>query len=693
MNDKKLDRLESGVRNLDVLLQGGLPRGSVTMVCGPPGAGKTILAQQICFHNASPQSCALYFSTLSEPTAKTLRYLSQFTFFDLAKFEQSVKFIDLGLILRSKGLAEASALVMEQVRKLKPSIVVIDSFRTFDDLAHSGEALRKFGYELTIQLMAWEVSAFLLGEYSQRDRESNPLFSIIDGMIVMSQREQAGEQQRFLQILKMRGTSHSRDEHPFVIQDDGIVVFAPRVLLHRQDGGAHEPRLQTGIAKLDELLGEGIPRGSSLIVSGVSGTGKTVLLLEFLYRGAQAGEKGIFFSFEETESRLRGNARGLGWDLDGEIERGMIEIVFIPQPEILVEANLLLMQERIAALGARRVALDSVSVFLHKVGGAQLAREKVFQLCTVVQNTEAVGLFATDIPYGSEQISRFGVEETVVDGVIVLTSTQDGLERHRYIEIYKLRNTAHTGGRHSLVIGPEGLTVYPRYGAELPPVVPPEPALDPLPSGIPGLDPLLGGGLLPGSVTLLSGSAGIGKSTMALQFVAEGVRRGEPCLYVSLEQGVSLPSSGELARLLYLSREEARASQLLSRIIDQVRLQGTRRLVLDGLSHLVLDGISEGELRQMLAVLVNRLRMLGVTSFFTIESASLYSSERVTDRSFSPFADNLVVLRYTRASGEILPSLVVVKTRGTPHDFGIYRLTIGSGGARVGSRLDQAPED
>jgi circadian clock protein KaiC len=703
MNEKrKLARLETGVRNLDELLRGGLPAGTVTMVCGAPGSGKTILTQQICFHNASPQSTVLYFSTLSEPTAKTLRYLSQFSFFDPAKFDRSVKFFDLGVILRNKGLEEASSLVMERVKKLKPAIVVIDSFRAFDDLARSKEELRKFGYELTVQLMAWEVSAFLLGEYSLGERESNPLFSIIDGMVVMSQRAQAGEQQRLIQLLKMRGTDHSRDEHPFMVGDDGIEVFAPRVLLHRQDRGIEAPRLRTGLPKLDLLLGEGIPRGSSLLVAGVSGTGKTVLLLEFLYRGALLGEKGIFFSFEETEARLRSNGKGLGWDLDAQIERGMIEIVFIPQPQILVEANLLMMRERIAALGARRVAIDSVSVFLHKVGDAQLAREKVFQLCTVVQNTESVGLFATDIPYGSDQISRFGVEETVVDGVIVLTSTQEGLERHRYIEIYKLRNTAHLEGRHSMAIGPSGLSVFPRYGTDQALLDLPDPALERLISGVPGLDPLLGGGLLLGSVTLLSGSAGIGKSTMALQFVAEGVRRGEPCLYISLEQSVlqlasaarrlALPLQGGLARIVHLSRQDALASQLPSRLVDQVQAQGTRRLVLDGLSHLVLDHLSEEGLRQLLSALVARLRALGVTSLFTIEPASLYSSERVTDRSFSPIADNLVVLRYFRVPDEILPSLMVVKTRGSRHDFGVHHLSIDSDGASVGPRLDPAAQ-
>ena len=99
-----IPRIETGVRNLDAIFGGGLPKGSVSVISGPPGSGKTILTQQLCFHNASPKHRILYFNTLSEPTAKTLRYLKQFEFFDAKKLEQSFDFVDLGVILRSKGL-------------------------------------------------------------------------------------------------------------------------------------------------------------------------------------------------------------------------------------------------------------------------------------------------------------------------------------------------------------------------------------------------------------------------------------------------------------------------------------------------------------------------------------------------------------------------------------------------------------
>lgn len=698
-------RIETGVRNLDALFQGGPPKGSIIVIAGAPGAGKTILTQQICFHNASARTRVLYFSTLSEPTAKTLRYLSQFDFFDARKIDAGIQFVDLGAILRTKGLDGAFKLIMEHIKKVKPALVVIDSFKVFNDLSKSNEELRKFGYELAISLMAWETTTFFLGEFGPGDIETNPLFSIIDGLVMVGQRQESGEQRRFIQIVKMRGTDHSREEHSFVITRAGIDVFAPRVTIQRMDIEGKAPRLKTGISRFDDLLGDGIPRGSSLLIAGVAGTGKTVLSLEFIYRGAKAGEKGIFFSFEETEPRLRATARGLGWDLDAEIERGMVEIVFIPQPNILVEGHLLMMAERILGMKARRVVVDSVSVFLHKVKDPQVDREKIFQLASVIHNAQAVGFLATDIPYGTNQISRFGVEETVVDGVVLLSSTEEGLERQRYIEVYKLRNTHHLRGRHSIVIGSGGIMVYPRYNAEAAFAEPPPP-LDTarrLPSGVPGFDELLGGGLLERSVTLLSGSAGIGKSTLSMQFLLEGCRRGEPGLYVALEEGpaqiirtaealgLPLPEAIEegLAEVIYISRERVRPSQLLSLLTDKIRTQKTRRFVLDSVSHLAAEGIGEDELRQLLYALIQRFKALGVTSVLTLESSAMYSSETVTDRHFSPVADNLVVLRYTPLPGEIRPTLMVVKTRGSEHDFGAYYFNVGKGGARIGPRAGE----
>jgi len=210
----------------------------------------------------------LIFNTLSEPTAKTLRYLKQFGYFSSGAIDEEViQFVDLGAIVRSKGLEQATTLLMEQVKRANPAFVVVDSFKVFEDLARSREELRKFSYEVAIQLMAWECTTLLLGEFNQKDIETNPLFSIADGLIRLTVREESGEQQRFLQAIKLRGTDHSRDEHPFSISTSGVEIYAPRVTIRRDPAadryheGDGPVRVKTAIGGFDDLLGGGIPLG------------------------------------------------------------------------------------------------------------------------------------------------------------------------------------------------------------------------------------------------------------------------------------------------------------------------------------------------------------------------------------------------------------------------------------------------
>ena len=701
----------TGVRNLDALLGGGVPRGSMTIVAGPPGSGKTILTQQIAFLNASAQSKCIFFSTLSEPMAKTLKYLSHFKFFAAEKVASGIEFVDLSILLTFPKLEQTIALIMDHITRVKPKFVVIDSFRVFDDLALNRGDLRKFGYEIAVQLMAWEATVFLVGEYTAEDRETGPLFSIADGVIATSQRLDAGEQQRFLQIVKMRGANHGRDSHPFSITENGIDVYAPRATLRRRTEKHQMPRelCKTRISRLDELLGSGIPWGSTLLISGVAGTGKTVTGLEFIYRGALNGERGIIFSFEETIDRLLATAHGLGWDLEKQVRRGIVEIHFIPQPDILVEQHLLFIDERVKAHKAQRVVVDSLSVFLHKIKDPQVAREKTFQLATVVQNSEAVGFLASDIPYGSEQISRFGVEETVVDGIILLSSTEEGLQRHRYIEIYKLRNTSHLQGRHSLVIGRDGIEVYPRYQDEVLEDGGPKPKAGRprrLPSGVPGLDELLGGGLLEHSATLISGSAGIGKITFALQFALAASSHRSKSLFISFEEtleqvlhgaaGFGLPLRKALAdgviEFAYLPRPQVRAEQLITILTEHLSRLRAKRVVLDGVNHLAHEGVPHVELERLLYALANRFKLVGVTSLLTLESSALFSMEAATERDLSATADNLLLLRYARSTEALEPRLTIVKTRGSAHDRGSHPVRLGHGGLQISGSKTPSPK-
>jgi circadian clock protein KaiC len=261
------------------------------------------------------------------------------------------------------------------------------------------------------------------------------------------------------------------------------------------------------------------------------------------------------------------------------------------------------------------------------------------------------------------------------------------------------------------MIGEGGISVFPRYVGD---ASSQEKALlsvdvtERLQSGTPGFDELIGGGFLKRSMTLLSGSAGIGKSTFSIQFLLEGAKRREPGIYVSLEEGkdqilksadaLGLPLSKVvkqgLIEIVYLSREHVRGAQFLTVLADKVQERKVRRLVLDGVSN-ILGGSSLGndELRQLLYKLAVRFKALGVTSIFTLESKSMFSTEAVTDQDFSPIADNLVMFRYLATERKLEPTVIVVKTRGSEHDRHTYSFEIGTGGMRIGRSFGESSEN
>jgi circadian clock protein KaiC len=702
-------RIPTGVPNLDPMLHGGLLQNSITIICGPPGSGKTVLAQQICCHNLADDHRVLYFNTLSEPSIKVLQYLRQFRYFDPACLDRTFFLADIGETLQRSGLEATFAFILSEVKRVRPAFVVIDSFKVFNEAAKSKDEFRRFGYQIMVNLMVWGITGILVGEYTAPEQQDNPAFALADNILILSQAEVGGEQQRLLQVAKQRGSGHSLDEEPFTITQAGIAVYALRQTLKREKRGAQRPvpleRLLTGISKLDDLLGDGIPLGSSVLVTGVAGTGKTVMLLEFIYRGAARFQQpGLLISFEETRERLLATAQALGMDLQPFIAQGLVEVLYISPSDIALDANTLMIESKVQAMGAKRIALDSSSLFLHRLDTRTLVQERMFQLTSIVHNADAVGFIASDIPYGTPQISRWGVEETIADGVIVLSAMVEGIERQRYIEVYKMRNTAHLKGRHDMVVGRHGIEIYPRYlgtPEQMLTLTPSPDAGKRLPSGVPGLDAVLHGGWLTGSVTLLTGSPGSGKSTMALQFLLEGAARQEQGILLTLEfppsqvltkaEAMGLPLrqavSQGLIKIQYLQRESIRSGQFLSVITDQIGEHQVKRLAFDDVDFIQMPALAPNERGFLLHSLGVRFKSMGVTSLFTLTSALYGPLPEQIQNALMPLSDNLASLRLEAQGDRLTPLLTVIKTGGSLHDWRAHACSLGHGGLRVANPL------
>lgn len=357
-----LGKLSTGVPGLDVLLGGGLTEFSFTLIAGAPGSGKTTLAHQIMFALAHPERRALFFTVLGEPPLKMLRYQQQFSFFELDKVGTSVRYVNLADDLRAGDFSGVLERIMREVEDFAPSLVFVDSFRSVVQTARSGNEglwdLQHFVQELGSRMASWQATTFLIGEYTQADVEANPIITVADGMIALSHNQEEDVVVRKLRVVKMRGQAHMAGSHTLRISDDGIRVY-PRVLApvpgaySRIDRDAH--RISTGVAGLDDLLCGGLPQGHTMLVSGPTGIGKTILGTQFLQAGAACGEKGVAVYFEKHTARLHNAA------LIEMVRAGQVTVLESRSLSLTVDELMDDLVETIARTGATRVVIDSLS--------------------------------------------------------------------------------------------------------------------------------------------------------------------------------------------------------------------------------------------------------------------------------------------------------------------------------------------
>ncbi len=459
--------LPSNVPGLDDILGGGIAQYSLNMIVGAPGTGKTTLAQQIAFALASPERPALYFTVLGEPAIKMLRYAQQMSFFDVEKLDNAVHFVNLSEEAASGDLESMLKRIVAEVDRIEPGIVVVDSFRTVVRASSEGSrVLGEFAQRLALQLTSWQATSFLVGEYQEHEMEDNPLFTIADGILWLSQVVERNAVIRKVQVLKMRGQATMPGLHTLRISNEGLEFFPRAPKAFDRKAVRHDKRLSIGITDLDEMLGGGIPAGDALLVSGPSGSGKSTLATHFIAKGCEQGECGLMAVFEEHPQEYLARAKSLGFDLGKMIGSNLLHMIYLRPLDLSADEVLHEIRETVEREGVSRLVIDSLSGFELALAPhfREDFRESLYRMLmtltgvgvTVIMTSEVVESF-NELCLSSYEISF------LADDVILQRYVEIRGELKKAMVVVKMRSSYHSSALRAYQTTARGIEMGPSY--------------------------------------------------------------------------------------------------------------------------------------------------------------------------------------------------------------------------------------
>ena len=466
----KIHKLPTGVPGLDDILGGGIPEFSINIIGGSPGCGKTTLAHQTVFANATPERPAIYFTILGEPVIKMLRYQQQFSFFDQSKLNGTVLFSNLSDIVLEQDLNAVLDEITKQVSAANAGIVIVDSFRTLARKATSdvGEAkVQSFLHRLAQFLTSSEVTTFLIGEYYEEEIRDNSLFTMVDGILWLSQVAERNSVVRKLQVIKLRGQATVPGLHTIRIDDNGLQAFSRTLgLIGNKNKSPDRRQLSTGIRELDQMLGGGILEGDSVLIAGPSGTGKSALATQFIADGLHHGEPGIMAIFEERPEGYTQRADNFGLHLKAAEEKGVLEILYLRPLDLSVDETMFAILDAIKRVNAKRLVIDSLVGFEMALAPSFRAdfRESLYRMIGALTGAGITIVSTVEIEdnFTSLQFSHYAIS-FLTDDIIRLRYVEIDGQLRKVMVIIKMRGGNHSKDIREYIITDKGVVViHPR---------------------------------------------------------------------------------------------------------------------------------------------------------------------------------------------------------------------------------------
>ncbi len=462
-----LERVQTGVDAFDELVMGGLPRGRTTVVAGTPGSGKTIFAAQFLAHGITSFSENGVLVTFEEPPADIEANMRGFGW-DFGRWRKDGRLavIDASppaneeLVIGDFDLLGLLARIQHAVKTVKAKRVVLDSLtQLFDHFIGDPKVLRRELFRISTQLKAEKLTVLMTAErtneYGEITRHRLEEFTA-DNVIILRNVLAREKRRRTIEVLKMRGSHHAEGEAPFTILSNKGIVAVPLSSL-RLEQQSSNVRVTSGNAEIDSMCSGGFFRDSVTLVSGATGTGKTLLVTNFLAGGVAAGETAILFGFEESRGQLFRNAGGWSVDFAGMEAEGKLRVFCLyPEAQSLAD-HLLTIQNLVDAVKPNRIAIDSISA-LERVAPDSGFREFLISLTSFIKKREIAGLYTATSKslVGGESASEQHIS-TLTDSIILLRYIQERDTMNRGLMVLKMRGSEHAKEIRRFTIDSKGM--------------------------------------------------------------------------------------------------------------------------------------------------------------------------------------------------------------------------------------------
>lgn len=465
----RVQKLATGIPSFDVIAEGGLPRNRTTLVSGTAGSGKTVFAVQFLaagILDAGENGVLVTFEESANDIRENMRSFG----WDLAEWEREKRLavVDASpdpehevVETGSFDLGALLARVENAIRKVGAKRVAVDSLGAVFSQFSDQSIVRRELFRIASALKKMGVTAILTAE---RTADYGPIARfgveefIADNVMVLRNVLDAEKRRRTIEILKFRGTDHQKGEFPFtIVSQSGIVVIPLSAMQLRQKSS--QIRITSGNEELDAMCGGGFFRDSIILVSGATGTGKTLLVTEFMAGGAAKGERCLLLAFEESREQLFRNATGWGVDYEQMERDGRLRVV-CDYPEVTgLEDRLLAIKAMVEEFKPNRIAVDSLSA-LERGGSERGFREFVIGLTSFIKHQEVAGLFTSTTPtlMGGTSITESHIS-TLTDSIILLRYVENFGQMNRGLTVLKMRGSPHDRDIREFVIKEDGMHI------------------------------------------------------------------------------------------------------------------------------------------------------------------------------------------------------------------------------------------